>query len=57
MTALMMNSMRARPTPLAGSRHQRKAAAGLAMFSIIAVRVFGMAARSISVAAKSSAPS
>jgi hypothetical protein len=53
----MMNSIRARPTPAAGSRHQRIAAAGVAMFSIIAVRVAGMAARSISRASKGRLPS
>jgi hypothetical protein len=35
------NSIRARPTPAAGSRHQRIAAAGLARFSMTPVRVSG----------------
>ena len=44
------NSMRASPTPSAGMRHQRKAAAGLARLSITCVRVSGMPARSSSLA-------
>ena len=41
-----MNSMRARPTPSAGSCHQRNAAAGLPTLSITFVRVSGIAPRS-----------
>jgi hypothetical protein len=35
------NSIRARPTPSAGSRHQRKAAEGSARFSMMRVLVCG----------------
>ena len=41
MWLLTTNSMRARPTPSAGMRHHRKAAAGLARLSITCVRVCG----------------
>ena len=41
MWLLTTNSMRASPTPSAGMRHQRNAAAGLAMLSITLVRVAG----------------
>ena len=43
MWLLTTNSMRASPTPSAGKRHQRNAAAGLARLSITWVRVSGMA--------------
>ena len=49
MMLLMMNSMRARPMPFTGRRHQRKAAAGEAMFIMIRVRVSGRFSRLTSV--------
>ena len=51
------NSMRARPTPSAGMRHQRKAAAGLARLSMTSVLVSGALVKSISLESKSAAPS
>ena len=45
MMLLMINSMRARPTPSQGSCHQRNAAAGLPMFIMMRVRVSGMSSR------------
>ena len=47
-----MNSMRARPMPFVGSRHQRNAAAGLATLTIIAVRVSGRSPISTSTTSK-----
>ncbi len=56
-TLFTMNSMRANPIPWQGSRHQRKAAAGLAMFIMMRVRVSGISCKSISDSVKSRAPS
>ena len=54
---LMMNSIRASPTPSAGSRHHWKAAAGLAMLTMTAVRVSGSAPRSTSSVSNARVPS
>ncbi len=51
------NSIRARPTPSAGSRHQRNAAAGLARFSMILVWVVGRVVTSSSSTSTSAVPS
>ncbi len=52
-----MNSMRASPIPSQGRRHQRKAASGLAMLSMIWVWVSGTSVTSISETSYASAPS
>jgi hypothetical protein len=45
MTFDTRNSIRARPTPAAGRRHQRVVEPGSATFSITLVRVSGMSSR------------
>src|SRR3546814_19638441 len=56
MWALMMNSIRARPTPFAGSLSHWKAAAGLAILTNMSVLVAGRAPKLYSVHEKSTMP-
>ncbi len=56
MTLLTMNSIRASPMPLVGSRHHRKAAAGLATIIMMRVSVSGRSDRSTSCSSYPSSP-